>query len=96
MISAKELPDVPTPPAVDGLLKVHKRIVDVDADPSQAPPGTGGTVCTRMLVAATQGGSLIGKQGATIKSIQDASNCIIRVLGRGTLEFLLVLFNMKN
>lgn len=84
MISAREEPDNPVPPAMDGLLKVHKRIVDVDADPADAQPGAGLTVCTRMLVAGTQGGSLIGKQGATIKSIQDASNCTIRVLGGGT------------
>ncbi|KAK4418360.1 Flowering locus K homology domain [Sesamum alatum] len=79
MVSAKEEPDLPIPPALDGLLKIHKRIVDADSDPSNAP--SGGTVCTRLLVAATQAGSLIGKQGATIKSIQDDSNCIIRVLG---------------
>ncbi|KAL0389423.1 UNVERIFIED_CONTAM: Flowering locus K homology domain [Sesamum calycinum] len=79
MVSAKEEPDLPIPPALDGLLKIHKRIVDADSDPSNAP--SGGTVCTRLLVAATQAGSLIGKQGATIKSIQDDSHCTIRVLG---------------
>ncbi|KAK2970172.1 hypothetical protein RJ640_019640, partial [Escallonia rubra] len=81
MISAKEEPDVSIPPAMDGLLKVHKRIVDVDTDPAHAPSVAVGTVCTRLLVAASQAGSLIGKQGATIKSIQDGSNCTIRVLG---------------
>ncbi|GFZ13564.1 RNA-binding KH domain-containing protein [Actinidia rufa] len=81
MVSAKEEPDLPIPPAMDGLLKVHKRVVDVDSDPSRAPSTAGGIVCTRLLVAATQAGSLIGKQGATIKSIQDASGCTIRVLG---------------
>ncbi|KAI3449731.1 hypothetical protein Pfo_006396 [Paulownia fortunei] len=79
MVSAKEEPDLPIPPALDGLLKIHKRIVDADSDPANAP--SGGTVCTRLLVAATQAGSLIGKQGATIKSIQDDSHCTIRVLG---------------
>ncbi|KAA8550787.1 hypothetical protein F0562_002471 [Nyssa sinensis] len=81
MVSAKEEPNVPTPPALDGLLRVHKRIVDGDSDPAHALSGAGGMVCTRLLVAATQAGSLIGKQGATIKSIQDASSCTIRVLG---------------
>ncbi|GAB4836026.1 hypothetical protein Ancab_000944 [Ancistrocladus abbreviatus] len=83
MVSAKEEPDSPVPPAMDGLLRVHKRIVDgLEGDSSHAPPGAGGKVSTRMLVPATQAGSLIGKQGATVKSIQETSNCIVRVLGQ--------------
>lgn len=89
LVSAKEEPDVPIPPAMDGLLKVHKRIVDGDSDPANASSGAG--ICTRLLVAATQAGSLIGKQGSTIKSIQDASSCTIRVLGEGALRSLLLL-----
>lgn len=80
MVSAKEEPDLQIPPAIDGLLKVHKRIVDADRD---AASGAGGSASTRLLLAATQAGSLIGKQGATIKSVQDASHCNIRVLGGG-------------
>nr|XP_043637124.1 flowering locus K homology domain-like [Erigeron canadensis] len=79
LISAKEEPDLAIPPAMDGLLKVHQRILDDLADPARAPP-PGGTICTRLLLAATQAGNLIGKQGATIKTVQDSSNCIIRVL----------------
>lgn len=82
MISAKEEPDSSLPPAMDGLLRVHKRIVDgLDGDSSHAPSGTGGKVSTKLLVPASQAGSLIGKQGGTVKSIQEASNCIVRVLG---------------
>lgn len=82
MISAKEEPDASLPPAVDGLLRVHKRVVDgLEGDSFQAPPGVGGKVSTRLLVAAAQAGSLIGKQGATVKSIQEASSCIVRVIG---------------
>lgn len=83
MISAKEEPEAAIPPAMDGLLKVHQRILD-DIDPTRALPG--GTICTRLLLAATQAGNLIGKQGATIKTVQDSSNCIIRVLGEGLLD----------
>ncbi|KAI4370243.1 hypothetical protein MLD38_018613 [Melastoma candidum] len=80
MVSAKEEPDNPLPPAVDGLLRVHKRIVDgLDGDSSQPPAG--GKTSTRLLVAASQAGSLIGKQGGTVKTIQEESNCIVRVLG---------------
>lgn len=82
MVSAKEEPDSPLPPAIDGLLRVHKRIVDgLEGDSSHGPPGLGGKISTKLLVPATQAGSLIGKQGGTVKSIQEASNCIVRVLG---------------
>ncbi|XP_044482874.1 flowering locus K homology domain isoform X2 [Mangifera indica] len=80
MISAKEEPDSSLPPAMDGLLRVHKRIVDgLEGDSSHPPQG--GKVSTRLLVPASQAGSLIGKQGGTVKSIQEASSCIVRVLG---------------
>ncbi|KAI4301942.1 hypothetical protein L6164_035173 [Bauhinia variegata] len=82
MVSAKEEPESSTPPAMDGLLRVHKRIIDgLESDSSNAPSGVGGKVSTRLLVPASQAGSLIGKQGGTVKSIQEASNCIVRVLG---------------
>jgi hypothetical protein len=35
---------------------------------------------SRLLVAATQAGSLIGRQGVTIKSIHDTSGTTVRVL----------------
>ncbi|KAL8528089.1 hypothetical protein ACS0TY_005779 [Phlomoides rotata] len=82
MVSAKEEPDSPLPPAVDGLLRVHRRVVDgLETDSSDPPSGAGGKVSTRLLVPAAQAGSLIGKQGTTVKSIQEESNCIVRVLG---------------
>lgn len=96
MVSAKEEPDSSLPPAMDGLLRVHKRIVDgLDGDSSHAPPAMGGKVSTRLLVAASQAGSLIGKQGGTVKSIQEGSNCIVRVLGAGyhlQISYMLILF----
>lgn len=85
MVSAKEEPDASLPPAMSGLLRVHRRIVDgLDEDSSEAAPA-GGKVSTRLLVPATQAGSLIGKQGATVKSIQETSNCTVRVLGQDEL-----------
>lgn len=85
MVSAKEEPDSPLPPAVDGLLRVLRRVVDgLENDSSETPAGSGGKVSTRLLVPAPQAGSLIGKQGATVKSIQEESNCIVRVLGSGS------------
>ncbi|CAN4093565.1 unnamed protein product [Withania somnifera] len=81
MISSKEELSLSIPPAMDGLLKVHKQIVDVDIDSANAPCGAGRPVTTRLLVAASQAGNLIGRQGSTIKSIQDTSHCTIRVIG---------------
>ncbi|OIT30792.1 PREDICTED: flowering locus K homology domain [Nicotiana attenuata] len=82
MVSAKEDPDASLPPAIDGLLRVHKRVVDgLESDSSHPPPGIPGKVSTKLLVQAAQAGSLIGKQGTTVKTIQEASQCIVRVLG---------------
>ncbi|KAK7378431.1 hypothetical protein VNO80_03872 [Phaseolus coccineus] len=81
MVSAKEEPDRLIPPAVDGLLRVHKQVINVDRDLADTALAAGRSVVTRLLVADTQAGSLIGKQGSTIKSIQDGSGCTIRVLG---------------
>lgn len=93
MISAKEEPSLSIPPAMDGLLKVHKRIIDVDHDSTNTPSGAGKPVSTRLLVAATQAAILIGKQGATVKSIQDESHCTIRILGGGDCFFNLKIFS---
>ncbi|KAF0922233.1 hypothetical protein E2562_029124 [Oryza meyeriana var. granulata] len=74
MISAKDEPDTPISPAMDGLLRVHKRIAEgSDGDSGNVGP-------TRLLVPASQAGSLIGKQGATIKLIQDSSKSVVRIL----------------
>ncbi|KAF2545362.1 hypothetical protein F2Q70_00024014 [Brassica cretica] len=60
------------------VLRVHMRIVDgLDGEASQAPPPT--KVSTRLLVPASQAGSLIGKQGATVKAIQEAAGCVVIV-----------------
>ncbi|XP_076945969.1 flowering locus K homology domain-like [Bidens hawaiensis] len=89
LISAKEEPEVPISPAMDGLLKVHQRVLDADKDSAHGPPGGPASISTRLLVAGAQGGSLIGKQGATIKTIQDSSNCKIRVVGENLPVFAL-------
>lgn len=84
MVSAKDEPGSALPPAVDGLLRAHKRLIDgSESDVSHAPSGAAVKISTKLLVPASQAGSLIGKQGGTVKSIQEASNCIVRVLGAG-------------
>ncbi|XP_057874009.2 flowering locus K homology domain [Cryptomeria japonica] len=82
MVSAKEEPEAAISPAMDGILKVHQRIIEGDAmgEFSRGQQAINGMISTRLLVAATQAGSLIGRQGATIKAIQESSGAIVRVL----------------
>ncbi|KAM3294155.1 hypothetical protein ACQJBY_037200 [Aegilops geniculata] len=81
IISAKDEPDEPISPAMDGLLKIHKRITDgSDGESGQLQRGASNVGPTRLLVPASQAGSLIGKQGATIKSIQDSSKSVVRIV----------------
>ncbi|TVT98868.1 hypothetical protein EJB05_55806 [Eragrostis curvula] len=81
MISAKDEPEAPISPAMDGLLRVHKRITDSSDGESGQPQRSAANIGpTRLLVPASQAGSLIGKQGATIKSIQDSSKCVVRIV----------------
>jgi len=94
MVSAKEEPDRLIPPAVDGLLRVHKQVINVDRDLADTALAAGRSIVTRLLVADTQAGSLIGKQGSTIKSIQDGSGCTIRVLGSGLLTAVVYYFRV--
>ncbi|KAK8565330.1 hypothetical protein V6N12_058896 [Hibiscus sabdariffa] len=81
MVSAKEEPDAPIPSSMDALLRIHRRILGLDSDYDHTTAGASGGIITRLLVADSQAGSLIGRRGSTIKSIQDASNCIVRVIG---------------
>lgn len=91
MVSAREDPDAAMSPAMEGLLRVHRRVIegsDPDGEDGPLERGGGATVASRLLVAATQAGSLIGRQGATIKSIQDTSGATVRVMPPGALLFL--------
>lgn len=85
MVSAREDPESAISPAMEGLLRVHRRVIEgADPESMDAEIAPGGTpVSSRLLVAATQAGSLIGRQGATIKSIQDSSGATVRVLPAG-------------
>jgi len=83
LITAREEPDAPISPAMDAILRVHKRVAgiqDSEGDGANQPLAGSGVITTRLLVAASQAGSLIGKQGSTIKSIQEASAATVRVL----------------
>ncbi|KAH7426354.1 hypothetical protein KP509_11G098000 [Ceratopteris richardii] len=83
MVSAREEPDAFTCPAIDGLLKVHQRtlglIEGVEGYPS-ANVDLASPVASKLLVAVTQAGNLIGRQGAIIKYIQDTAGATLRIL----------------
>lgn len=96
MVSAKEEKEASIPPAVDGLLRVHKRIVDgLDNDSGHAP-SVGGLVSTKLLVPTSRTGTLIGKQGAVVKSIQEASNVIISVHAPGDFPLCFIVLLANN
>eukprot|EP00850_Spirogloea_muscicola_P009529 SM000053S17486 [mRNA] locus=s53:759601:762891:- [translate_table: standard] len=98
LVSAREDPEAALNAAMDGLLRVHRRVLldgVVTAEADGASTGSGGmgpdatsflqqlpagAVTSRLLVPATQAGSLIGRMGATIKNMQDESGASIRVL----------------
>ncbi|CAI5525688.1 unnamed protein product [Closterium sp. Naga37s-1] len=84
LVSGREDPDLELPPAVVAMMRVHRRIVEGvsedDIEASQPGEGFRGQVATRLLVPATQAGSLIGRQGQTIKALQDSTGAHIRIL----------------
>lgn len=53
----------------------------IEGDFSKNPSNVENIIITRLLVPASQAGSLIGKHGATIKFIQESSSCAVRILG---------------
>ena len=87
MIYAKEEPEAELSPAMDAVLRVFKRVNDVSdtgADGTTQESSTPATCSVRLLVAASQAINLIGKQGTSIKSIQENSGATIRIIARGT------------
>lgn len=65
--------------AQDALLKVFERILEVAAESDGVDVGVGIVSC-RLLVEATQVGSVIGKGGKVVEKIRKESGCKIRVL----------------
>ncbi|XVF89503.1 hypothetical protein PTKIN_Ptkin19aG0134800 [Pterospermum kingtungense] len=79
LISGKEEPDVPLSPAMDAAIRVFKRVVGLSAN--EGDDAAAAPFCSlRLLVASSQAMNLIGKQGSTIKSIQEVTYSTIRVL----------------
>eukprot|EP00252_Welwitschia_mirabilis_P026163 TRINITY_DN844_c0_g1_i1.p1 TRINITY_DN844_c0_g1~~TRINITY_DN844_c0_g1_i1.p1 ORF type:complete len:442 (-),score=69.45 TRINITY_DN844_c0_g1_i1:562-1887(-) len=83
LVNGREDPDAAVSPAMDALLRVHKVVSGIpesDAENANASARFSGTVSIRLLAPQVQAISLIGKQGSTIKSIQENSGATVRVL----------------
>ncbi|KAJ6810965.1 RNA-binding KH domain-containing protein PEPPER-like [Iris pallida] len=81
LISGKEEPEAEVSPAMDAVLRVFKKINGIAESVGDGKTTTDSAICSvRLLVAASQAISLIGKQGTSIKSIQEGSGAVIRVI----------------
>ncbi|KAK7250986.1 hypothetical protein RIF29_33820 [Crotalaria pallida] len=80
MVSGKEEPESFLPPAVDALLRIHKILIDgLESDSYQATSSVHEKFSMKLLVQASQAGSLIGRDGSTVKSFEEASHCTVKV-----------------
>ncbi|CAN1341377.1 RNA-binding KH domain-containing protein PEPPER [Linum perenne] len=68
---------------MDAVLRVFKRVSDLSNIEGDST-STGASFCSiKLLVASSQAINLIGKQGSTIRSIQESSGASVRVLLEG-------------
>lgn len=74
---------------MDAVIRVFKRVSglsETEGD-GKAAGGAGVAFCSiRLLVASTQAINLIGKQGSSIKLIQEGTGASVRVLSTGMFE----------
>lgn len=89
LISGKEEPEVAVSPAMDAVLRIAKRVNGLPESDEDVKPGAASIAfCSiKLLVPSPHATNLIGKQGSTIKSIQESSGASIRVLSNGMFQF---------
>ncbi|KAA8522718.1 hypothetical protein F0562_009120 [Nyssa sinensis] len=83
LISGKEEPEAPLSPAMDAAIRIFKRVSGLHESEGDGKvhDAAGVAFCSiRLLVASTQAINLIGKQGSSIKSIQEGTGASVRVL----------------
>ncbi|KAK1388392.1 RNA-binding KH domain-containing protein PEPPER [Heracleum sosnowskyi] len=84
LISGKEEPEAVLSPAMVAVMRIFKRINGLpegDEDDTRSSGIADGVFCSvHLLVASEQAISMIGRHGSTIKSIQESSGAVIRVL----------------
>ncbi|KAI4377551.1 hypothetical protein MLD38_015157 [Melastoma candidum] len=85
LITGKEEPESPLSPAMDAAIRVFKRVSGISETEELSGESAAVFCSIKLLVASTQAISLIGKQGSTIKSMQESSGASIRVLPEGEL-----------
>ena len=69
---------------MDAVIRVFKRITGLGEGDDKGLAAEAAAFCSvRLLVASTQAINLIGKQGSTIKSIQENSGAVVRILPEG-------------
>ncbi|XP_071697354.1 RNA-binding KH domain-containing protein PEPPER-like [Rutidosis leptorrhynchoides] len=79
LISGKEETELPLSPAMDAVIRIFRRINGFPDNQSESIASV--PFCSiRLLVPSMQAISLIGKQGSSIKSIQESTGCSVRVL----------------
>lgn len=87
--------EAPLSPAMDAVIKIFKRVSGLsETDDNNATSGVAGAAfCSiRLLVASTQAINLIGKQGSSIKTIQENTGASVRVLAGGMFDSSRVFF----
>ncbi|KAF0911584.1 hypothetical protein E2562_011206 [Oryza meyeriana var. granulata] len=87
LISATEEPQAELPPAMDAAIKIFIHINDIDKiNCDDTLSGSAPEKCSaRLLVPSPQATHLIGKQGARIKSIQEITGAIIKIIDKDKL-----------
>ncbi|KAF5789556.1 putative K domain-containing protein [Helianthus annuus] len=86
LISGKEETEAPLSPAMDAVIRVFKRVNGFPEDENDGAAAI--PFCSfRLLLPSTQAASLIGKQGSSIKTIQE-TGCSVRVVPSGEITTL--------
>ncbi|CAM6085149.1 unnamed protein product [Calypogeia fissa] len=84
LISSRDEPGEAPSAAEDALIRVATIMVEERSDGDRAasigPQHHVAPNLTRLLIAGSQAGSLIGKQGATIKDVRETSGANVRIL----------------
>ncbi|KAK1420876.1 hypothetical protein QVD17_22807 [Tagetes erecta] len=79
LTSGKEEPELPLSPAMDAVIRIFKRINGFPENEGESLASV--PFCSiRLLAPSMQAISLIGKQGSSIKAIQESTGCSVRVL----------------
>ncbi|WVZ78072.1 hypothetical protein U9M48_025837 [Paspalum notatum var. saurae] len=81
LVSATEEVESELPPAMNAAIKIFKHINKIEINSDGTLSASAPEICSvRLLVPYAQAAHLIGKQGITIKSIQESTGATIRIM----------------